>query len=126
MQRVLVKNDNSGTPIAVDPPKKPNTSGMKPPGKPGGNLPTTTPTSQLVYKVQLGAYRNPKSFDKSTVAGLGELSYITISNGLTLILLGEHASYKEAKLTEQKVKARGQVAMVVAVKDGRRVPLGSN
>lgn len=125
MQRVLVKNDNSGTPIAVDPPKKPNTSGMKPPGKPGGNLPTPT-TSQLTYKVQLGAYRNPKSFDKSTVAGLGELSYITISNGLTLILLGEHASYKDAKLTEQKVKARGQGAMVVAVKDGRRVPLGSN
>ena len=125
MQRVLVGQANTDTPIAVDPPKKPKTTGSTPPGKPGGNLPPTKPKVEVAFKVQLGAYQNPKLFDKSTVAGLGELSYITISNGLTLVLLGEHASYKDAKLTEQKVKARGQGAMVVAIKDGRKVPLGS-
>jgi len=124
MQRVLVDTE-TGTPIANDPPKKPGTGGVQPPGKPNGNLPSTKPKAQVVYKVQLGAYRNPKSYDKSTIAGLGELSYITISNGLTLILLGEHPSYKDAKLTEQKVKARGQGAMVVAIKNGIKVPLGS-
>lgn len=121
MQRVLVGQTISDTPVAGKPPVKPGT----PPGKPGGNLPPTKPKSEVVYKVQLGAYKNPKLFDKSTIAGLGELSYITISNGLTLVFLGEHASYKDAKLTEQKVKARGQVAMVVAIKDGQKVPLGS-
>lgn len=123
MQRVLVGQETE-PPIANQPPQKPN-AGTNPPGKPNGNLPTTQPTNEVVYKVQLGAYRNPKSFDESSIAGLGKLSYITISNGLTLILLGEHASYEDAKQIEQQVKARGQVAMVVAIKNGQKVALGS-
>ena len=69
---------------------------------------------------------NPReNFDKSVVAGLGELTYVKLGNGVTLILLGEYASYAAVKEVEAKVKARGVGAMVVALKDGKKVPLST-
>lgn len=95
---------------------------------PGGNTkptpPKPTPSTALSYKLQLGAYNNPAFFDKSTVDGLGELSYIKTGTGITLILLGDFKTYAEAKALEAKVKANGGTAMVVAVKNGNKVPLG--
>lgn len=96
---------------------------------PGGNSKPTPPkpkptTATLAYKVQLGAYNNPAFFDKSTVDGLGNLSYMKTGTGVTLILLGDFKTYAEAKALEAKVKERGGNAMVVAVKNGKKVPLG--
>jgi hypothetical protein len=117
MSQVLIDKGNAGSgsgPIAG--------GGMKPPKPP---RPTPPVSNQAVYKVQLGAYNNPAFFDKSTVAGLGELSYLELGNGVTLILLGEYTSYKDVKDVEEKVKARGIGAMVVAIKNGKKIPLSS-
>lgn len=81
------------------------------------------PSMSLSYKVQLGAYNNPDYFDKSTVEGMGELSYIKTASGTTLILLGNFNTYKEAKDLEARVKAKGGLALVVAVQNGRKIPL---
>lgn len=104
--------------------------------KPGGNSTTTPPGNNKpprppkpkpatnkakVYKLQLGAYNNPKFFDKSTVEGLGKISYLPTGTGVTLVLLGEFKTYAEAKIVEAKVKERGGTAMVVAIKDGKKV-----
>jgi tetratricopeptide (TPR) repeat protein len=124
MSKVLIDKDNTGTtnnntePIAARPPGR---GGLTPP-RPTKPAPTSR---QAVYKIQLGAYNNPAFFDKSMVAGLGELSYLELGNGLTLILLGEYTSYKDVKDAEEKVKARGIGAMVVAIQEGKKVPLSS-
>lgn len=119
MSEVLIdKNTNYGGSAGNDNP-------------PGGSLTLPTPPklkpalSKAVFKVQLGAYNNPNYFDKSVVAGLGELTYLKLGNGVTLILLGEYTSYAAVKEVEAKVKARGVGAMVVALKDGKKVPLST-
>ncbi len=100
----------------------------KPPSNnpPGGSKTPPTPpapSSNLVYKLQLGAYNNPDLFDKSTVEGLGKLSYLPVGE-VTLILLGEFPTYEAAKAMEEKLKEKGLGAMVVAIQNGQKVPLG--
>ncbi|MFK7949631.1 MAG: carboxypeptidase regulatory-like domain-containing protein [Saprospiraceae bacterium] len=107
--------------------RKSNTSGSAT-TPPGGNIkptpPKPKPTTALAYKVQLGAFNNPAFFDKSKVDGLGNISYMKTGTGITLVLLGDFKTYKEAKVLENKVKERGVTAMVVATKNGKKVPLG--
>ncbi|NJN77792.1 MAG: hypothetical protein HC803_05215 [Saprospiraceae bacterium] len=89
---------------------KENANGTKPiagGGNSGGGLtpsprPKPTPSNKAVFKIQLGAYNNPAFFDENSVAGLGELAYLELGNGVTLILLGEYTSYKDAKMQSNK------------------------
>jgi hypothetical protein len=122
MSQVLIDRNNTGN-------SPPPVAGNNPSGgsvKPAKPLRLTPPVSnKAIYKIQLGAYNNPAFFDKSTVAGLGELSYLELGNGVTLILLGEYTSYTAVKEAEEKVKARGLGAMVVAIKDSKKVPLNT-
>lgn len=123
MSQVLIDRNNTGnntTPVAGN--NNPPGGSVKPPKPP---RPTPPVSNKAVYKIQLGAYNNPAFFDKSSVAGLGELSYLELGNGVTLILLGEYTSYAAVKEMEEKVKARGVGAMVVAIKDNKKVPLSS-
>lgn len=121
MSKVLIDKNNTGASVAGGGNTPPG-GGLTPPKPP---KPTPPTSNKAVYKIQLGAYNNPAFFDKSSVAGLGELSYLELGNGVTLILLGEYTSYKAVKEAEEKVKARGVGAMVVAIKDGKKVPLSS-
>lgn len=118
MAQVLIRKprDNNST--------KPPGADMKPPAQKPTQKPTPIAKAK-VYKLQLGAYNNPKFFDKSLVEGLGEISYLPTGNGVTLVLLGEFKNYKDAKLVEEKVKERGGTAMVVAIENGKKVPLGN-
>lgn len=123
MSKVLIDKNNTGknTPPVTGNNNPPGGS-VKPPKPP---VPTPPVSNKAVYKIQLGAYNNPAFFDKSSVAGLGELSYLELGNGVTLILLGEYTSYAAVKEMEEKVKARGVGAVVVAIKDNKKVPLSS-
>lgn len=120
--RKVTTSNNGSTPPGIDfQPPKPIIIKSIPETE---STPEPITTKSLVYKVQLGAYNNPAFFNKTPVDGLGELSYMKTASGVTLILLGELDTYKEAKALEAKVKARGNSAMVVAIKDGKKVPLG--
>jgi tetratricopeptide (TPR) repeat protein len=122
MARVLI--DRSSTPA---PPQKPSTNAPQKPNPNAPKLPKpATPTTSetgIVYKLQLGVYRNPKLFDETTVQGQGAVSYLNLPDGLTAILLGEYTSYEDAKDAEEQLKARGVVGVVVAIKNGVRVPV---
>lgn len=111
LSRVLIRNNE---PIKSVPLPTTSTTVKQSPPKP--NFP-------LTYRVQLGAYNNPAYFDKSTVDGMGELSYIKTASGVTLVLLGNFKTYQEAKVMEAKVKERGGLALVVAVQNGKKIPL---
>lgn len=115
LAQVLIRKVSTGASAAVPP-----GGNVKPPQR----APKPPKSTALVYKVQLGAYNNPAFFDKSTVEGLGQLSYLKTGTGVTLILLGDYPTYTQAKALEAKVKARGGTAIVVAVKNGKKVPLG--
>lgn len=113
---------DSDTPDSRIPPVKP---GPKPPKKPIVNKkPSTVPG--VVFKVQLGAYRNPQYFDSSKVNDLGTIDLKPTSKGLTLILLGDFSSYQAAKAIVGQVEGRGlPKPIVVAYKNGEKVKLSS-
>lgn len=105
-------------PVDRTPPTKPIT-------KPVVDVKPTT-SKGVVFKVQLGAYRNPKFFDQTKVADLGTIDLKPINNGLTLILLGDFQTYKKAKSMVGQVEQRGlPKPLVVAYKDGKKVSLKS-
>lgn len=120
IKRVLIEKNkkNEPGPINRDDPKP----------RPGEETDTETPptTAGIVFKLQLGAYQNPKFFDKSKVKDLGVISQYPTTKGLTLILLGNYKSYKAAKAAEKMVVAKGLPKPIVVVfKDGKRVSLKS-
>ena len=77
---------------------------------------TTTPTTSydaldvVVYKVQLGAYSNPKYFDQSKVAGLGRVEQNSkqLPNGkqLTIFLLGNFPNKSGSRTSEKESIAK--------------------
>ncbi len=75
-----------------------------------------------VYKIQLGAFKNINSFKPDKVADLGSISYLK-KEDITFVLLGDFKTYKKAKAMEAFIKKRGLEAVVVAIQDGKKVPL---
>lgn len=82
----------------------------------------------IVYRIQLGAFSNPASFDKNAYADLGTViqDQRTLASGqtLTIYLLGEFKTLETANIVKQRVQARGgKNAYVVRYKNGKRVAI---
>jgi hypothetical protein len=76
-------------------------------------------THEVVFRVQVGAYRNPKLariLNKNVNFSVEEGE-----NGAKKYMLGNFNSYKEAKRFSEKLVNRGAQAYVVGYLDGQRV-----
>mgnify|MGYP007063822325 CR=1 FL=1 len=62
----------------------------------------------LSYKVQVGAYSNPRNYTSNHLKELGEVSRIVLEDGITRFMIGEYETLREAKLGLQKVINKGQ------------------
>jgi tetratricopeptide (TPR) repeat protein/cell division septation protein DedD len=141
MSRVLIDDERAlptPTPKPVPPVTKPTPPATTPKPSPV-IIPKPTPTGEtnntkpqpetvvksdkLVYKLQLGAYRNPHLFKDERVAELGAISHLPIADGMTLILVGDFDTYTKAKEAEATAKTKGIQTVVVAIKDGQKVPI---
>ncbi len=90
--------------------------------------PTTTITSPTspsgtVYKIQLGAFRNPNTagFNPS-LQNFGTIQQITRTDGITVFLLGDFYSMTEAAAAQENAKNLGvSQAFIVKYRNGVRV-----
>ncbi len=80
------------------------------------------PLTVKVYKIQLGVFRDPPTLDKS-ILKLGTIDYLVTEIGMFVVLLGEYKTYEAAKIMEKKIKVQGKDAMVIAFRNGEKVPL---
>lgn len=79
----------------------------------------TIKTDQIVFRVQLGAYRNKIS--ESVFKGVNTLAFPT-QGGITKYVTGSFVTYKQAFLHKNKMRTIGfDDAFVVAYKDGKRI-----
>jgi hypothetical protein len=75
---------------------------------------------ELVYTVQIGAYRN--TITSKQLLNLSPIYYERLNNIIVRYLFGDFKTLKEAKIVKNKIKALGiQDAYVVAYKDGHRI-----
>jgi len=92
---------------------------------PTTSIPTTptTSTSGTVYKIQLGAFRNPNTagFNPS-LQNFGTIQQITRADGITVFLLGDFYSMTEAAAAQENAKNLGvNQAFIVKYRNGVRV-----
>lgn len=80
--------------------------------------------SNLVFKVQIGAYRNPGNFTGGPLKALGKIESDSYPDGITRFTQKEFTTLKQAESHRQKAIARGQKdAWIVAFVDGKRYTL---
>lgn len=80
--------------------------------------------NNIVFKVQVGAYRNPENFTASAVKALGKVESDTYPDGITRFTQKEFTTLKQAEAHRQKAIARGQKdAWIVAFVNGKRYTL---
>lgn len=80
--------------------------------------------SNIVFKVQVGAYRNPDNFSASAVKALGKVESDSYPDGITRFTQKEFTTLKQAEAHRQKAIGRGQKdAWIVAFVDGKRYTL---
>lgn len=80
--------------------------------------------SNLVFKVQVGAYRNPGNYTGNNVKPLGKIESDNYPDGITRFTQKEYTTLKQAESHRQKAIARGQKdAWIVAFVDGKRYTL---
>lgn len=60
----------------------------------------------LVYRVQIGAYREEENFNYAMVSDLGKVEKQSLPDGITRFLMGEFRTLKEADAFKQKVLER--------------------
>jgi len=78
----------------------------------------------LVFKVQIGAYRNPNKFQYSNLKSLGKVVSDNYPDGIVRFELGQFKTIKDAEVVRQKAISRGQAdAWLVAFIDGKRYTL---
>ncbi len=86
-----------------------------------------TSNGQVYYKVQIGAYRTniPYNLVESYVSIMDKgITHKTDDRGLHIFYAGNCKSFKEATVLLQEVLSKGvKDAFVVALKDGKRIPL---
>lgn len=98
---------------------------------PSTSTPSSSPSASnekgLVFKVQLGAYKDPaKIAIDNRLNNWGDIQMEKISNGLTRILLGNFENKKAADKAKVKAIEYGvQGAYVVAYRDGRKISMKS-
>lgn len=84
---------------------------------------TTTTSSGTVYKIQLGAFRNPNTagFNPS-LQNFGTIQQITRADGITVFLLGDFYSMTEAAAAQENAKNLGvRQAFIVKYRNGVKV-----
>ena len=88
------------------------------------NLAGTYCAENMVFKVQIGAYRNPANFKYSKLKSLGKVASDAYPDGITRFTLSQFKTIKEAEAMRQKSIARGQAdSWIVAFIDGKRYTL---
>ena len=94
------------------------------------NLASIAPTvkdEKIIYRVQLGAFKNNIPFSSVvtflTVADKG-ITQLTDDRGLHIFYAGNSASFSSASLLKEEIISKGITdAFVVALKDGKRIPI---
>lgn len=78
----------------------------------------------LVFKVQIGAYRKPENFKYPNLQAFGKAEVINYPDGITRFTQKEFTTLKEAEMQRQKAINKGQKdAWIVAFVDGKRYTL---
>lgn len=78
----------------------------------------------LIFKVQVGAYRNPTNFKSESIKNLGKVESNTYPDGLTRFTQKEFKTLKEAERHRQKLIGKGvKDAWIVVFSDGKRYTL---
>lgn len=81
-------------------------------------------SNNLVFKVQVGAYRNPENYKGNNVKSLGAIDSAPYPDGITRFTQQETNTLKDAEKFRQKAIAKGQKdAWIVAFVDGKRYTL---
>ncbi|MBI2966938.1 MAG: PD40 domain-containing protein [Bacteroidetes bacterium] len=62
----------------------------------------------LVFKVQIGAYRNPNNFNYDVFGDLGKINSQLLKDGLTRFTIGEFKTINEAEYLKRKARQRGK------------------
>ncbi len=73
---------------------------------------SNTAQAQTLYKVQVGAFKNPANKNTSNLVDVGNIYWEVNSAGVTRIVLGYYNSKSEAESVLQQVKAKGHDAIV--------------
>lgn len=77
----------------------------------------------IVYKVQIGAFRNPIPVD--LFKGIQPLTAESVGNGITRYTAGLFTDFANADAAKREIRAMGYPdAFVVAYKDGKRISIG--
>lgn len=78
----------------------------------------------VVFKVQVGAYRQPANFKGTQLKALGKIESSGYPDGITRFTLGKSKTIQDAEKLRQKAIARGQSdSWIVAFVDGNRYTL---
>lgn len=78
----------------------------------------------LIFKVQIGAYRKPENFKYPNLQSFGKAEVVNYPDGITRFTQKEYKTIKEAEVQRQKAIAKGQTdAWIVAFVDGKRYTL---
>jgi len=64
--------------------------------------------SNLLYKIQVGAYSNPRNYSSNHLKGLGEVTSIVLDDGITRFMIGEFKTLRAAADFHKKVLEKGQ------------------
>lgn len=80
--------------------------------------------TNLVFKVQIGAYKNPSNFKYANLKGLGKVESTVGPDGITRFTQKQFSNLKDAEVHRQKSIARGQTdAWIVVFVGGQRYTL---
>lgn len=81
-------------------------------------------SGNIVFKVQVGAYRDPGNFSPSAIQSLGKIESESYPDGITRFTQKEYPTLKDAEAHRQKAIARGRAdAWVVVFVNGKRYTL---
>lgn len=77
----------------------------------------------LVFKVQIGAYRHAENFDYSNLTDIGSVGIQLLEDGITRFTMGKFKTLDEAEVLQQKVIARGsrEAPFVIIFYKGKRI-----
>ncbi len=80
--------------------------------------------SNIVFKVQIGAYRDANNFNANVLKSLGKIEQSNYPDGITRFTQKEFSTLREAEAHRQKAISKGQSdAWIVAFVDGKRYTL---
>jgi hypothetical protein len=132
VQQPNAQQPNTQNPVVQQPADGSNTSRVASQLKPGETFKITSqPNAQpipvdppvpsgIVYKVQVGAFRNPIPVDQ--FKGIQPLTAESVGNGITRYTAGLFTDFANADAAKREIRAMGYSdAFVVAYKDGKRI-----